>query len=480
MACNSTFECAYCGNTTIGPLNGYTLTPCFEATIILMFRLFAIFFVCIALKATVSLPSLHFLRSRVAFESSRRRRQSNYGPNGKGGAMSSIASGSIASALLASSDSGGAFKLQQPLLDDVSGGEPRHRRRPTKIHQEAALARFPGVPAPRPGPLRRGDAQYLQEIRQSLQADKRDNEGGCPRVTASVLLLSMLVLSIVLLLGDTSHVFVPTINTPSLGMLPPHVASSMIQCIVWSCSLLLIFLEWKKGVHTSGLLRAVWVCMWLGMLVTTYDDVASRLETPSNATTTTPDGHSLPFSPPTSYDGNTARSITTRDIYVWIQTLLSFCLVGVALEIHRRHTKSDLYILESEATVLMQLQNNPDMKIFRRLLLLASVDLSLLLIGFLGAMIASGSNIGFQVMFGTIIQDIILEPQELDSDTGIQMTFCVGMFLGNLLQMGFIEMAGTRLVTRVRYEKMKKCDKLMVAHLLVVVIGSYYFFLFRS
>ena len=89
-------------------------------------------------------------------------------------------------------------------------------------------------------------------------------------------------------------------------------------------------------------------------------------------------------------------------------------------------------------------------------------------------------DIGFQVMFGTIIQDIILEPQELDSDTGIQMTFCVGMFLGNLLQMGFIEMAGTRLVTRVRYEKMKKCDKLMVAHLLVVVIGSYYFFLFRS
>ena len=65
-------------------------------------------------------------------------------------------------------------------------------------------------------------------------------------------------------------------------------------------------------------------------------------------------------------------------------------------------------------------------------------------------MVASGSNIGFQVMFGTIIQDIFLKPHMLDSDTGIQMTFCVGMFLGNLLQMGFIEMAGTRLVTRVQ------------------------------
>jgi hypothetical protein len=80
----------------------------------------------------------------------------------------------------------------------------------------------------------------------------------------------------------------------------------------------------------------------------------------------------------------------------------------------------------------------------------ASVDFHLLLIGFSGAMIASGSNIGFQVMFGTILSDAVVRPHMLDRDTAIQMTFCVGMFLGNLLQMGFIEMAGTRLVTRIQ------------------------------
>ena len=120
------------------------------------------------------------------------------------------------------------------------------------------------------------------------------------------------------------------------------------------------------------------------------------------------------------------------------------------MEIHRRHIQSDLYTLESEASVLMSLQMYPNLSSFRRLLMLASVDLSLLIIGFAGAMIASGSNIGFQVMFGTIIENIFLHPHSLDSDTAIQMIFCVGMFLGNFLQMGFIEMAGTRLVTRVQ------------------------------
>jgi ABC-type multidrug transport system fused ATPase/permease subunit len=433
---------------TIGPTDGgYYLTPCFEATLMLAFRLLATFFVLSQICYTWSLPSLHFLRSRVAFESSRRRQAGGKG----GGALSSIASASIASALLHSEDSNGAFKMQQPLLDDSSssndigigkgfdpsGSSYQPRRRKSTIHQEAALARFPGVPAPRPGPLRRGDEQYLQTLRQSLQADKRDNEGNFPRIAASMLLVTNLALSVLLLLSDA-------LSATSSETLPPHLASSILQCIAWSGSLVLIFLEWKKGVHTSGFVRAVWACMWLAMLVTTYDDIASRLETSTNTTSYDNgiEGH--------LYQHQDHTAITHQNVYLWIQFFLSSCLVGVAVEVHRRHTKSDLYTLESEATVLMQLHKNPNLNNFRRLLLLASVDLSILLIGFFGAMVASGSNIGFQVMFGTIIQDIFLKPHMLDTDTGIQMIFCIGMFLGNLLQMGFIEMAGTRLVTRVQ------------------------------
>ena len=158
MSCNSTFECSYCGNSTIGPLveGEYYLTPCFEATVVLFLRCVATFFVVTQICYTWSLPSLHFLRSRVAFASSVRRRA----PRANGGALSSIASGSIASALLSEDDgagrrvSGGAFKMTQPLLDRMDHTESgtyypatqSSRRKSTVTHQEAALARFPGVP----------------------------------------------------------------------------------------------------------------------------------------------------------------------------------------------------------------------------------------------------------------------------------------------------------------------------------------------
>ena len=462
--CNSTFECSYCANANIGPLSelGYNLTPCFEATLMMAFRLAATFFVLSQICYTISLPSLHFLRSRVAFESSRKRRARTQ--NGQyGGALSSIASASIASVLLNNEETNGAFKMQQPLLDDVGGGKGggyggngdknseagRHRRNNTRIHQEAALARFPGVPAPRPGSLKRGDPQYLLELRQSLQADKRDNEGSCPRMAAALFLTTNLIFSILSLCNDTG------VNTSTL--LPPHVISLCLQILVWCGSLLLLFLEWKKGVHTSGFLRIVWVCMWLAMLISTYDDIALRLDTPANGTRSSISSFFSSSSSASSLYHTTnsttppmTHPITWHNVYNWIHTFVTSCLVVVAIVIYRRHTSSDLYTLESEASVLMALHRQPHLSNFRRLLMFASVDLHLLLIGFSGAMIASGSNIGFQVMFGTILSDAVVRPHMLDRDTAIQMTFCVGMFLGNLLQMGFIEMAGTRLVTRIQ------------------------------
>ena len=442
----------------------YYLTPCFEATVVLFLRCVATFFVMTQICYTWSLPSLHFLRSRVAFANSVRRRA----PRANGGALSSIASGSIASALVSEDDdagrrvSGGAFKMTQPLLDTMDHTESgtyypatqSSRRKSTVTHQEAALARFPGVPAPRPGPLRRGDPVYLQNLRQSLQADKRDNEGKCPRFTATLLLCCNLLLSILLLTPSSDMQPHTALNGGAAS--PPANVSMILQCLVWFASLVVLWLEWKKGVHTSGFLRTSWVFMFIGMVVFTYDDVAARLDGTSNGTNSSAFSPSSPFFTSTSSississTSSTSSSITRNDIYFWLQAFVTACLVGVVIEINRRHRLSDLYMLESEATVLMSLHEHPNVAGFKRLLLLASVDLSLLVIGFSGAIIASGSNIGFQVMFGTILEDLIAKPHKLNHDSAIQMVFCFGMFLGNLLQMGFIEQAGTNLVTRVQ------------------------------
>merc|ERR1711871_1836909 len=134
----------------------------------------------------------------------------------------------------------------------------------------------------------------------------------------------------------------------------------------------------------------------------------------------------------------------------WAQFGVVTSLALVAAEIHRRHTKSELYTLEAEASVLDAFDNNPEFGNFRRLLLLAGVDVSFLCAGILGAGIASGCNIGFQVQFGNIIKVIITDPDSLDAEITVQLLYALGMFLGNLMQMGFIEMAGTRLVTRIQ------------------------------
>merc|ERR1711871_949684 len=69
-------------------------------------------------------------------------------------------------------------------------------------------------------------------------------------------------------------------------------------------------------------------------------------------------------------------------------------------------------------------------------------------------MMAAGANIGFQVMFGKVLQAIVKSQldgkNELDSKIAIQLVCAFGIFLGNILQMGFIETAGTRLVTRLQ------------------------------
>lgn len=90
------------------------------------------------------------------------------------------------------------------------------------------------------------------------------------------------------------------------------------------------------------------------------------------------------------------------------------------------------------------------MRPFWRLALFASVDWMLISAGIFGAVLASGANIGFQVMFGDIVKSIFLEPESLDEKIRVQIACAVGIFVGNFLQMGCVEAAGMRLVARVQ------------------------------
>ena len=358
----------------------------------------------------------------------------NHARNRGGGGGSSIATSGV--------ETGGSDYSGYGGYGAPDGG--RHRTPPIRnsvrgaLHQEAAMLRFPGVPAPRPGPLRRGDLVYLQSLRMALHADMRDAEGLCLRRVALVLCVLLAAGGVwqgVVLLGDSS-------SGPGGHLPAPRIAEACLQVLVWLTAAALLALEGTKGVHTSVFVRLSWLTVWIGSLVKGYDLVVPRVA-------------GLPAAAAT-YPGTLSGAAASLPAAIAVQIVLTTATLVVAAVIHCRHIKSELYDLEREATVLFEYDTPGSTKqsTFRRLLVLASVDIVLLVTGVLGSMIAAGANIGFQVMFGKVLQAIVQSQlsgkNELDGKIAIQLVCAFGIFLGNILQMGFIETAGTRLVTRLQ------------------------------
>ena len=109
------------------------------------------------------------------------------------------------------------------------------------------MLRFPGVPAPRPGPLRRGDLVYLQSLRMALHADMRDAEGLCLRRVALVLCVLLAAGGVwqgVVLLGDSS-------SGPGGHLPAPRIAEACLQVLVWLTAAALLALEGTKADGTT-------------------------------------------------------------------------------------------------------------------------------------------------------------------------------------------------------------------------------------
>ena len=119
-----------------------------------------------------------------------------------------------------------------------------------------------------------------------------------------------------------------------------------------------------------------------------------------------------------------------------------------------RHRSSPYYLMDAETTALLKLESTrkrDDVKPFSRLLILGMVDYAYFMIGCFGGLIATLSNIGWQVSFGKLIKaSIHAKPEDVTDAVHLQILSCVALYCGNALQLCFVEAAGVRLVTRIQ------------------------------
>jgi len=91
----------------------------------------------------------------------------------------------------------------------------------------------------------------------------------------------------------------------------------------------------------------------------------------------------------------------------------------------------------------------------RRLFMFASVDWLYLVISLLGALLFAGCDVAFNALFGHVIKAVLggIEEHsntELVRTSILMLLTSIGIGVGLLLQTGFVEMAGTRVVSRIQ------------------------------
>lgn len=118
-----------------------------------------------------------------------------------------------------------------------------------------------------------------------------------------------------------------------------------------------------------------------------------------------------------------------------------------------RQRSSPLFLLNAEtnAFIALEKQRKNGTKPYIRLLTLCKVDYLLFVFGCLGGLFATLSNIGWQICFGRMLHSVISQDKDaLVAAIRLQVLSCVALYLGNSMQLCFVEAAGTRLVTRIQ------------------------------
>ena len=141
-------------------------------------------------------------------------------------------------------------------------------------------------------------------------------------------------------------------------------------------------------------------------------------------------------------------------IYMYIMLLLVIFEIFFIACVTLRHRSSPYYLMDAETSALLKLESTRkkgDTKPFMRLVILGMVDYAYLLIGCIGGLLATLSNIGWQVSFGELIKSSIhFDKPGVTNAVHLQILSCVALYCGNALQLCFVEAAGVRLVTRIQ------------------------------
>ena len=94
--------------------------------------------------------------------------------------------------------------------------------------------------------------------------------------------------------------------------------------------------------------------------------------------------------------------------------------------------------MDAETTALLKLESTRkgDVKPFVRLVILGMVDYAYLLFGCIGGLLATVSNIGWQVSFGELIKSSIhFDKPGLMNAVHLQILSCAALYIGNALQL---------------------------------------------
>eukprot|EP00945_MAST-04E_sp_MAST-4E-sp1_P005723 g5723.t1 len=118
-----------------------------------------------------------------------------------------------------------------------------------------------------------------------------------------------------------------------------------------------------------------------------------------------------------------------------------------------RHRSAPLYLIHSESVCFAELEQSrvDETNAWSRLASMCKVDYAFFLAGCFGGLLATVANIGWQISFGNLIAaSIHFDKPALHVAVHLQILSCAALYIGNSLQLCFVEAAGMRLVTRIQ------------------------------
>lgn len=299
--------------------------------------------------------------------------------------------------------------------------------------------------SPAPGSLLRGSNSYAKSIREVLALEMKNREGWfVPRLLIfNSLVLCATSIWLVVQLSETNVQHVPASHSKKVDKTLSSeyinesengnavvLSSNSLTPFLWMFAIYLFSRNSYTGKAVDHEPRIVACLICLGNLFHIYNFIVPYFVA----------GLSMPV-----------HTLAVIMYVLFVFTMIELSLIAL---VTLRHRSSPYYLMDAETTALSKLESTRekgDVKPFVRLVILGLVDYAYLLVGCVGGLLATVSNIGWQVSFGELIKSSIhFDKSGLMNAVHLQILSCAALYTGNALQLCFVEAAGVRLVTRIQ------------------------------